>query len=159
MKKLITTIDDITEDVYIHKDGITLKNNKFTISKENGNYKILDANGKSTNIDDIIELGNNIIRIEIEGYTIDVSIEDPLLSAVSGVDDGDLNIVSPLAGSVSSILIKEGQTVEKGDIVLTISAMKMENKIVAKSAGIVKCVNVTEGEQVTKGAILIELDK
>ncbi|MFV2015743.1 MAG: biotin/lipoyl-containing protein [Candidatus Heimdallarchaeota archaeon] len=159
MKKLVTTIDEIPEDIYISKESIRLKDTEFKIASLNGNYRIIDSEGNVTEIDDVIVLDNNIVRIEIKGYTIDVSIEDPLMSAAVGVAEVDLNIAAPLSGSVSRILIKEGQKVEVGEIVMIISAMKMENKIVAKSSGLVKFVNVHEGDQVTKGTILLEFEK
>ncbi|MHA2172983.1 MAG: biotin/lipoyl-containing protein, partial [Candidatus Kariarchaeaceae archaeon] len=89
----------------------------------------------------------------------DVTVEDPLLSAVSGLEDADINIISPLAGSISSVHVKIGDTVEKGDVILIISAMKMENKISAKSSGKIRSINVKEGDQVNKGVILIEFEK
>lgn len=158
MKKLVTTIDDIPEDIFISKETIKLKNEEYKIVNYNGNYRIIDSDNNSTDIDDVIDLGNNIIRIEIKGYTIDVLLEDPLVSAVIGTDQIDLNIIAPLAGSISSILVKEGQKIELGDIVIIISAMKMENKIIAKSSGKVKCINISEGDQVRKGATLIEME-
>ena len=159
MKKLITTIDDIPEDIYVSREVIKLKNEEYKIFRHYGNYRIINSEGKTSDIDDVIDLGNNIVRIEIEGYTIDVLLEDPLISAVSGIDESDLNIVAPLAGSVSSIFVKEGQKIEIDDVVMIISAMKMENKIIAKSSGMIKCININEGDQVSKGAILIELEK
>ncbi|MCE7734008.1 MAG: acetyl-CoA carboxylase biotin carboxyl carrier protein subunit [Candidatus Heimdallarchaeota archaeon] len=159
MKKLTTTIDDISDDIYISKDTIKLKNKEYSIMNQNGNYQIIDKEGVNTNIDDVIDLGNNIVRIELHGYTIDVLIEDPLVNAVSGIDELDLNIVAPLAGSISSILVKEGQEVDLGDVIMIISAMKMENKIIAKFSGVIKCININEGDQVSKGAVLIELEK
>jgi len=159
MKKLVTTINEISEDIYISKKSIRLKDTEFKISSHNGNYRIIDSEGNVTEIDDVIVLDNNIVRIEIKGYTIDVSIEDPLLSAAVGIAEVDINIVAPLAGSVSMILTKEGQKVDVGDVVMIISAMKMENKIIAKSSGLVKCINVQEGDQVTKGTILLEFEK
>lgn len=159
MKKLVTTIDDIPEDIYIGKETIKLKNKEYKIVSHNGNYRIIDPDNNSTDINDVIDLGNNIVRIEIKGYTIDVLLEDPLVSAVTGTDQIDLNIIAPLAGSVSNILVKEGQQIDLGDIVMIISAMKMENKIIAKSSGLVKCININEGDQISKGETLIELER
>jgi biotin carboxyl carrier protein len=159
MKKLITKIDDIEEDIFISKSLITLKEMEFKLEDQNGTLVILDPSGNATYIDDIIDLGNNIVRIEVEGFTIDVVVEDPLLSAVSGTEDVDINIASPLAGSISSVLVNVGDMVEKGDVILIISAMKMENKITAKSSGKIKYINCNEGDQVNKGAILIEFEK
>ena len=159
MKKMVTSIDDDASDVFINGNEITLAEEKYNINYENGSLKITDSSGQNIVIDDIIDLDNNLIRVEIEGYTVDVFLEDPLLMAAHGDDDSELSINSPLAGNISDILVEVGDKISSGDILIIISAMKMENKIVAKSEGIVKCININIGDQVNKGIELIEFEK
>ncbi|MFN5510282.1 MAG: biotin/lipoyl-containing protein, partial [Burkholderiales bacterium] len=62
-------------------------------------------------------------------------------------------------GRVLSIAVKAGQTVEKGQLLLVLEAMKMEHRITAPTDGTVKSVNVGENEQVANGAMLVMLDE
>jgi biotin carboxyl carrier protein len=66
-------------------------------------------------------------------------------------------IRSPLPGTVLNILVREGDTVQRGQNLLIIEAMKMENEIKADSAGIVKKIHVHKGDTISEGQILVEI--
>jgi glutaconyl-CoA decarboxylase len=67
------------------------------------------------------------------------------------------SITSPMAGSVQSILVRQGDEVKQGQALLILEAMKMENQITAPVAGTVKSVDVKEGESVLEGHVLLVL--
>lgn len=67
-------------------------------------------------------------------------------------------VTSPLAGVVISVLVKEGDEVERGQELLILEAMKMENQITAPVAGKVKSVNVSEGDSVPEAHVLLVLE-
>ncbi|RLI27190.1 MAG: hypothetical protein DRO52_00850 [Candidatus Hecatellales archaeon] len=69
-----------------------------------------------------------------------------------------MEIRSPLSGKVLSVKVKVGEAVKKGQVLLIIDAMKMENEIISPSDGTVKSVKVSEGSTVNSGDLLIELD-
>ncbi|RZL08977.1 MAG: acetyl-CoA carboxylase biotin carboxyl carrier protein subunit, partial [Rubrivivax sp.] len=66
--------------------------------------------------------------------------------------------VSPVAGVVAQVLVKEGDTVTEGQMLISVEAMKMEMWLSAQAAGVVKAVHVSMGEQVQSQALLAELD-
>ena len=68
-----------------------------------------------------------------------------------------LQVKSPLPGSVIKVLVSEGQTVKKGDTLLTLESMKMENAIMAEADGTVKQIAVTPGQNVMQDDLLIAL--
>jgi acetyl-CoA/propionyl-CoA carboxylase, biotin carboxylase, biotin carboxyl carrier protein len=70
-----------------------------------------------------------------------------------GAASGD-TLVSPLQGNMWKVLVEQGQTVEEGQIVCIIEAMKMENEITAHKAGVVSELAVKEGEPITSGATI-----
>ncbi len=70
---------------------------------------------------------------------------------------GGKKIVSPLPGSVIKVLVAEGQAVKKGDTLLTLESMKMENTIAAECDGTVKQVAVKAGQTVMQDDLLIVL--
>jgi oxaloacetate decarboxylase alpha subunit len=74
------------------------------------------------------------------------------VSSVSSV-----GITAPLSGNIFEVMVKEGDSVESGDVVLLMEAMKMETEIRASSAGRVSQVMVREGDTVTAGDTLVTL--
>ena len=61
-------------------------------------------------------------------------------------------------GKILGIKVAAGQAVKKGDVLLVLEAMKMENEIVAPQDGTVASVNTSVGEQVEAGAVLATLN-
>jgi len=66
------------------------------------------------------------------------------------------NIKAPMPGMVLNILVEEGQDIKKGDALIILEAMKMENILKSPADGKVKKVAVKKGIAVEKGQILIE---
>ncbi len=66
-------------------------------------------------------------------------------------------IESPMPGSIMKVLVKEGDSIQKGKVVIILEAMKMENDIIAESSGIVSKILVEEGSFVQAGSPMIEL--
>ena len=67
-------------------------------------------------------------------------------------------MVAPLAGSVSKILVEEGQKIEAGEVLLILEAMKMETEITAPAAGTVGSIHVEVGDAVQGGQGLVSID-
>ena len=70
---------------------------------------------------------------------------------------GGMQVKSPLPGSVIKVLVAEGQAVKRGDTLLTLESMKMENAIMAEADGTVKQIAVTPGQNVMQDDLLIVL--
>jgi len=68
-----------------------------------------------------------------------------------------VQVKSPLPGSVIKVHVSEGQAVKKGDTLLTLESMKMENAIMAEADGTVKQIAVTPGQNVMQDDLLIVL--
>ena len=67
-------------------------------------------------------------------------------------------IISFIPGTVLDIFVKEGQEVKKGESLLILDAMKMQNRLKCSMDGKVKSLYVKSGDKVRKGAVLIELE-
>lgn len=76
----------------------------------------------------------------------------------TGGTNGRLSIDSPMPGKILSIKASVGQSVKKGDVILILEAMKMENEIVAPEAGTVASINVSAGATIESGALLATLN-
>jgi methylmalonyl-coA decarboxylase, gamma subunit len=80
-------------------------------------------------------------------------------SAPSASEAGKGNPVkAPLPGVVTKVLVKAGQAVKKGENILVLEAMKMENNITAESDGTVTAVCVNPGDSVLEGTVLLTID-
>ena len=74
------------------------------------------------------------------------------------VSQGQEVVESPMPGNIWKVMVKEGDQVQAGDILLILEAMKMENEILAPRDGVVSSVNTTEGSAVNTGDKLVVLD-
>ncbi|MEN0046360.1 MAG: biotin/lipoyl-containing protein [Bacteroidota bacterium] len=68
------------------------------------------------------------------------------------------DIKAPMPGLVLSVEVEEGQAVNKGEALLILEAMKMENVIKSPGEGVVKSITVEKGKAVEKGTVLIEFE-
>jgi acetyl/propionyl-CoA carboxylase alpha subunit len=67
-------------------------------------------------------------------------------------------VVAPMPGKVLQVLVAAGQTVEIGEGLIIVEAMKMEHRIVADGAAVVRAVHAVAGQMVDGGAVLVELE-
>ena len=75
--------------------------------------------------------------------------------AIVEVKAGETPVAAPIPGTVSKIIVKPGQIVEKGDFLMLFEAMGMQNEIGSPAAGTVKSVNVNVGEDVRTGQVMM----
>ncbi len=103
-------------------------------------------------------------KITINGENFQMSRNDLLeQEAVSHGEeelmaDEESHIISPIPGRIFKINVKEGNKIKKGDVVIVIDAMKMENNIVSKKDAVIKKILVTLDEMVDAGVSLIEIE-
>ena len=120
-----------------------------------------------------------LLKVTVDGVTYDVEVEveedtrQPLgaiflgggfvpqhatTPAAATPSDDAAGVTAPLAGSVVRVLVKEGQEIAAGDVLLLLEAMKMETEITAPSAGTVQAVLVSVGDAVTGGQVLVQIE-
>jgi 3-methylcrotonyl-CoA carboxylase alpha subunit len=75
-----------------------------------------------------------------------------------GGGTGSSTIAAPMPGTVIKVNVQDGSTVEAGEPLVVLEAMKMETPLLAPFAATVKRVHVAEGDRVAGGAVLVELD-
>ena len=79
--------------------------------------------------------------------------------AAGGSAASDGSLVSPMPGRIISVDVRQGDSVTKGQKLLTLEAMKMEHSLIAPFDGIVAELNAAEGAQVTEGTLLARIEK
>jgi biotin carboxyl carrier protein len=95
-----------------------------------------------------IGLHNRIYPIEIRDLA--VSLTRPRTS--------DGCVKAPIPGLIRQLFVNQGMSVEVGQSLLVLEAMKMENEILAPKAGCIRAVNVVTGQNVTLNEILLEIE-
>ncbi|HEX9698106.1 MAG TPA: biotin/lipoyl-containing protein [Acidobacteriota bacterium] len=80
------------------------------------------------------------------------------VAAAAAAADGVARIVAPIPGRVSRLLVSPGQRVEKGEGVVVLEAMKMENELRAPRAGVVVAIPIEEGQGVEGGTLLATIE-
>ena len=134
------------------------------IEVKEGQFHIL-FKGQSL-VADVIEANTNeklfVIRINNNSYNVRLKDRyDELLQSL-GMDmlnnQKQSKIKAPMPGRVLDVLLSEGDSVVKGDGVLVLEAMKMENVIKSPTDGVVKRIAVEKNQAVEKNEVLIEFE-
>ena len=79
-------------------------------------------------------------------------------TAASAGKEGSTKIQAPMPGKILTIKTEVGKPIKKGEVVLVLEAMKMENEIYSSTDGVVASVNVAAGDMVESGDVLITID-
>jgi len=99
--------------------------------------------------------------VTLAGHFYDVRLEDERERAAHAAERGSARaggvVLSIMPGVVVEILVQKGGTVEKGQPLLILSAMKMQNEIAAPTGGVVAELHVVPGQAVAAGARLVTL--
>ncbi|HWT31108.1 MAG TPA: biotin carboxylase N-terminal domain-containing protein [Propylenella sp.] len=90
------------------------------------------------------------------GHQIRVGFPDPLARQLDAGRAGG-EVTAPMHGRVVTLAVASGEIVEKGDLLFTLEAMKMEHTVVAPVSGTVQAVRIAAGQQVEQGAPAISI--
>ena len=82
----------------------------------------------------------------------------PAPAATPAGAQGSKQVSAPMPGKILAIKANVGQAVKRGDVILILEAMKMENEIVAPEAGTVASINTSVGDMVESGTLLATLN-
>ena len=81
----------------------------------------------------------------------------PAAPAASGAE-GSVKVAAPMPGKILAVKVNAGQAVKRGDVIMILEAMKMENEITAPEDGTVAGINVAVGDSVESGDTLASLN-
>ena len=107
--------------------------------------------------------------ITVNGTVYDVTVEEgagtgaapaaaPKAAPKASGAQGSVKVNSPMQGKILSVSASVGQAVKKGDVLMILEAMKMENEVVAPEDGTVASIDVAAGDSVDVGAVLATLN-
>jgi biotin carboxyl carrier protein len=148
-----------------NKFRILLGEKQYTLDAvkvEKNIFSILLGN-KSFNIEVVPTGKKNTYTVKNNSNTFTVTVIDAetryLQNRLKAAGDDGINIISsPMPGKIVRVMVKAGDKVEAGQVVITVSAMKMESEYKSGKNGIVKEVMVSEGDIVDANVPLIVLE-
>ena len=117
-------------------------------------YKI-KVNGNEYKVE-IEEVGGTITNVSAAPVQAAAPAAAPKAAAPSApASAGGAKVTSPLPGVILDVAVKEGDSVKKGDKVVVLEAMKMENVIEATADGVIKEIKVKKSDSVLEGDVLV----
>ncbi len=154
--KYITTIDDkeflieIIDDTHVSIDGKIVEVDFESVESQPVFSLIVD--GKS--YEAYVYQGEEALEVLVKGRLYHSRVEDERerrLRAASGggaVETGTFHLKAPMPGLVVSISVEEGQEVKKGDVLLILESMKMQNELKSPRDGVVGRIYIAAGDSV-----------
>jgi biotin carboxyl carrier protein len=159
--KLQAELDNEKHDVEIRRDGdkvfttIDGRSYELEASEPEPNVFLLKHEGR---IYEVYVSPGQPSQVRIGSNEFEISIHDPKRLRGSGADhehgEGLAEIRTAMPGKVVRILLKTGTEVKKGDGIIVVEAMKMQNEMKSPKDGIVKEIRASEGITVNAGDIL-----
>ena len=125
---------------------------------EPGLYSIL-KNGLSYQVR--VVKHRDAYKVEVDGRPATVTLRDPralLNRRAAGTGSGLQSIAAPMPGKIVRVLVAVGDTVEAGQGLIVVEAMKMQNEMKAPRSGVIVEVKVAPGATVTAGDALVVIE-
>ena len=101
--------------------------------------------------------------VALDGVALDVTVEDERAARLATFGGGraasqhGARVTAPMPGLVVRVPVEVGQSVQEGEVVVVLQAMKMENELGSPAPGTVKQIHVQPGQPVEHGQVLVEL--
>ena len=139
----------------IEWDTIEFRENTFHVIKDNKGYTAMLVSFNA-------EEKTMVINVNGNDYEISIKDKNDLLLQQLGITAKSSSVIkhikAPMPGLIINISVTEGQEVNKGDTLLILEAMKMENVIKSPRDGKVKKVGVQLKNAVEKGQVMLEFE-
>jgi biotin carboxyl carrier protein len=159
------SIDNQSYEI-IHQHDTFLVNGesvKLDLQKIHEGYFHIIQNNKSFTAELVkSDMATKTLHVKINGTVYPVQLKDrfDILLEQMGMNSAassKINSVkAPMPGLIIDLKVKEADVVKKGDILLILEAMKMENIIKSPGDGVVKAIKARKGDSVEKNQVLIE---
>ena len=163
--KYITTIEGKTYEIDINESGEILADGQrlevdFQSVADEPIYSML-LNGES--FEAHVSPGENAVEVLLRGQLFLVNVEDERqrrlreTSGVGMIEEGEFNMAAPMPGMVVAVPVEEGQKVQKGDDLIILESMKMQNELKAPRDGTISRIRVGAGDSVDQNQVLLTL--
>ncbi len=164
--KYITTVEGKDFTIEVNREGEVVVNGEpreldaRTIDN-NGLYSLL-INHQSTEALVELDEASGEYRVLIDGALYHISVTDERAKRLAeaagqafGAGSGEYNMKSPMPGLIVAIPVKEGDSVTKGQVIVVLESMKMENELKSPRDGIVQSIKIQSKQAVEQGQLLV----
>lgn len=143
------------KEVGLNWDMVKIREGQFHIIKNHKSYvaEIVECDAEAKKM--TIAVNGQSFELEIQSR-MDILLEEMGMSGLNEQKAQDVK--APMPGLVLEINVAIGQAIEKGDAVLVLEAMKMENVLKSPAAGVVASIEIEKGNAVEKGQILVTFE-
>ena len=118
----------------------------------------IKVNGKDYEVE-VEEIGGSqSVTQTTKTVAVATKVSTPPKAAIAKGKEGSLKVTAPMPGTILAVSVKVGAQVKKGDTLVILEAMKMENEIAAPEDGVVASINVEAGVSVESGQLLASLN-
>ncbi|MBT3217586.1 MAG: biotin/lipoyl-binding protein [Proteobacteria bacterium] len=97
------------------------------------------------------------VRLQIDGHPLIGRVLDPRRASLEMAGSGENQLTTSMPGVVVRVLVKVGDVVKAGQVLLVVEAMKMENEFKAPCDGMVEAIPINEGDVLAAGALLVSI--
>jgi biotin carboxyl carrier protein len=152
-------IEEVDKSVY----RVSVDGNEFMVDGKKTGHTNFSLIVDNRSFEIAVDHKGDEYRVLVDGRNYRVNLVDERRVRASGgpaagVLQGRQTVSVPMPGKVIAILVSEGDTVEKGQGLVIVEAMKMENEVRSPIAGEVKEIKVKQGDTVEGGAALLILE-
>jgi len=165
--KLLAELNNEKHDVEIRRDGdrifasIDGRSYELEASEPEPNVFLLKHDGKIYEVY-VSPEDTNTSRVRIGSHEFEITVHDPKRLRGSGSGHGDreglAEIKTAMPGKVVRVLVEHGTEVKKGDGIIVVEAMKMQNEMKSPKDGVVKDIRALEGATVNAGDVLAVIE-
>ena len=135
-------------------DILEFKKGKFHVLRDNKSFSAELVEMNATEKSFVIKVNNNIYNVKVRDK-YDELLREMGIDATVGHKVNDIK--APMPGLVLNVLVENGQTIQKGDGILVLEAMKMENVLKAPADCVIRKIRIAKGDKVEKNQIMIDL--
>ncbi len=161
--KYLTTVGDktftieINDDRHIVVDGKTYVVDLEAMSSQSLYSLLLDSHSFESFIDEAEEGWRVLLRGDLYDVTVVDERAARLAKSAGGMtaQSGDYHLKAPMPGVIVSVPVSEGQTVKKGDILVILESMKMQNELKSPREGMVARIKAKSGDNVEQSQVLV----
>ena len=163
--KYITTVNkheytiEILDEAHLSLDGVVYELDFERVGNQPVYSLVLGGQSFEAHVYTDDEQWQVLLRGDMYRAVVEDERERRLRSQLEGVpaERGEFHLKAPMPGLVITIPVEEGQPVEKGDVLLILESMKMQNELKAPRAGKVSRVRVAPGERVEQKQTLLSV--
>jgi biotin carboxyl carrier protein len=163
--KYITTIDEkeylveVIDEKHVSVDGKVLDVDFSTINGQRVFSLIMDGKSYEAHVNPADEGWEVLLRGRFYSAQVEDEREKRLRASASGraIEGGEFHLKAPMPGLVVAVMVDDGIKIEKGQVLVILESMKMQNELKSPKAGTVSRIKVKPGDRVEQKATLLSV--